>query len=117
MKGVFSFGQDPAELAGGDVDAQLVQLFPKQRLCDVLVVILMDDERDQRRSEVALWQDIGRQPSHQVLAVGSLPAFAAVTDDLRTNDEILDHKVFVTFEDRSDRPLGQGIKTFSVMTN
>jgi hypothetical protein len=31
----------------------LVQLFPKQRLRDVLVMILVDNERDQRRSKVA----------------------------------------------------------------
>ena len=100
MKDVLRFRQDPAELAGGDVDAQLVQLFPKQRLGDVLVVILVDDEGDQVRPEVAGGQDLGGQVGHQVLAVGSLPAFAAVEDDLGTNDEILDHEVFITFEDR-----------------
>ena len=107
MKGVLPFGQDPAELAGGDVDAQLVQLFPKQRLCDVLVVILMDDERDQRRSKVAVGSDVGWQFGHQVLAVGGLPAFAAITDDLGADDEILNHEVFVTFEDRSGWRVGQ----------
>ena len=107
MKGVFAFGQDPAELAGGDVDAQLVQLFPEQRLCDVLVVILMDDERDQRRSKVAVGSDVGWQSGHQVLAVGGLPAFAAITDDPGTDDEILNHEVFVTFEDRSGWRVGQ----------
>ena len=47
VKGVLPLGQDAAELAGGDVDAQLVQLFPEQRLGDVLVVILVEDETDQ----------------------------------------------------------------------
>jgi hypothetical protein len=58
MKSVLPLGQDSAELAGGDVDAQLVQLFPKQRLCDMLVMILMDDERDQRRPEVTVGSDV-----------------------------------------------------------
>ena len=107
VKGVLPFGQDSAELTGGDVDAQLVQLFPKQRLRDMLMMILMDDERDQRRSEVTVGQDIGRQFGDPVLAVGSQPAFATVTDDPRTNDEILNHEVFVTFEDRTGWPLGQ----------
>jgi hypothetical protein len=34
------------------------------------------------------------------LAVGSQPAFAAITDDLGADDEVLNHEVFVTFEDR-----------------
>ena len=50
----------PVELSGGDVDAQLVQLFQEQWLGDVLVVILMDDETDQGRSEKRL---LGRTPS------------------------------------------------------
>ena len=117
VKGVLRFGQDPAELAGGDVDAQLVQLFPKQRLCDVLVVILMDDERDQRRSKVAVGSDVGRQFGHHVLAVGGLPAFAAITDDPGADDEILNHEVFVTFDDRSGWRVGQRDDTSSVTIN
>ena len=79
----------------------------EQRLGDVLVVILMDDERDQGRSKVAVGSDVGGQFGHQVLAVGGLPAFAAITDDLRADDEILNHEVFVPFEDRSGWRVGQ----------
>ena len=94
-------------MADGDVDAQLVQLFPKQRLGDVLVVILVDDEADQIRAKMAVGPDIGWQSGHQVLAVGGLPAFAAVTDDPRADDEILNHEVFVAFEGRSGWRVGQ----------
>src|SRR5215210_41567 len=67
----------------------------------------MDDERDQRRSKVAVGSDIGGEFGHQVLAVGGLPAFAAITDDLRADGEILNDEVFVTFEDRSGWRVGQ----------
>jgi hypothetical protein len=63
VKAVLLLGQDAVELSGGDVDAQLVQLFQEQWLGDVLVVILRDDETDQGRSEVALGSDtFGRGP-------------------------------------------------------
>ena len=59
VEGVLPLGQDAAEFAGGDVDAQLVQLFPEQRLGDVLVVVLVEDEADQVGSEVAAGDDLG----------------------------------------------------------
>jgi hypothetical protein len=98
MKGVLAFGQDPAQLAGGDVDAPPVQLFPKQRPCDVLVAVLMNDERDQCRPEVAVRSDVSGQFGHRVLAAGGLPAFAAITDDPGADDEILNHEVLIPFE-------------------
>src|SRR5664279_709082 len=45
-------------------------------------------------------------PDGQNLVAG-LPAFAAITDHPGANDEILNHEVFVTFEDRSGWPVGQ----------
>ena len=41
MKDPLFFGEDSADLAGGDLNSQLVQLFPKQGLSDVLMVILV----------------------------------------------------------------------------
>ena len=57
--------------------------------------------------KVAVGPDIGWQPGHQVLAVGGLPAFAAVTDDRRADGEILNHEVFVAVEGRSEGRVGQ----------
>lgn len=98
VKDVLLLGQDAVELSGEDVDAQVVQLFQEQWLGDVLVVILRDDETDQGRSEVALGSDTFGQWGHQVAAVGTPPAFAAVTGDPRADLQILNHEVFVTFE-------------------
>jgi hypothetical protein len=92
--------QDPAELAGGDRDAQLEQLLQEQRLGDVLVVILVEDETDQVRPEVAAGDDVVRQGGDQGLAVGGLPAFAAVAGDLGAEDQVLDDEVLVPFEGR-----------------
>src|SRR5208337_3862540 len=107
VKDVLLLGQDAVELSGGDVDAQLVQLFQEQWLGDVLVVILIDDETDQGRSEVAPGSDTFGQWGHQVPAVGTPPAFAAVTGDPRADLQILNHEVFVTFEGRSGGHVGQ----------
>jgi len=52
VKNVLLLGQDAVELSGGDIDAQLVQLFQEQWLGDVPVVILIDDETDQRVNPV-----------------------------------------------------------------
>src|SRR5271157_3943691 len=71
------------------------------------VVILIDDETDQGRSEVALGSDTFGQGGHQVPAVGTPPAFAAVTGDPRADLQILNHEVFVTFEGRSGWHVGQ----------
>ena len=68
VKGVLPLGEDAAEFAGGDVDAQLVQLFQEQRLGDVLVVVLVEDEADQVGSEVAAGQDIGGERGDQASA-------------------------------------------------
>ena len=108
MKGVLPLGEDAAEFAGGDVDAQLVQLFQEQRLGHVLVVVLVEDETDQVGSEVAAGQDIGGEWGHQALAVGGQPAFAAVADDAGLEDQILNDEVLVSLEDRPGRDVGQG---------
>ena len=99
VKGVLSLGQDAAEFAGRDVDAQLVQLFQQQRLGHVLVVVLVEDETDQVRSEVAAGQNIGGEGGHQALPIGGQPAFAAVADDAGLEDQILNDEVLVAFED------------------
>jgi hypothetical protein len=52
MKNVEVVGQQATELPGGDVDAQLAQLLPQQGLRDVVMVILMTNEADQRRSKM-----------------------------------------------------------------
>ena len=98
MERLLLLGQDAAELAGGDVDAQLEQLFQEQRLGDVLVVILVEDEADQVGPEVAAGDDVGRQGGDQGLAVGGLPTFAAVAGDLGADDQILDDEVLIALE-------------------
>ena len=100
-------GEDAAELAGGDVEAQLPQLFQKQRLGDVLVVMLVEDETDQIRPEMAAGRDVDRQRSHHASSVGGQPALAAVADDPRREDQILDDEVLVALEDRPLRRLGE----------
>ena len=81
VKGVLSLGQDAAEFAGRNVNAQLLQLFQQQRLSHVLVVVLVQDETDQVRSEVAAGQNIGGEGSHHAVPIGGHPVFAAVADD------------------------------------
>ena len=107
VKGVLPLDEDAVEFAGGDVDAQLVQLFQEQRLGDVLMVVLVEDETDQVGSEVAAGQDIGREWGHQASAIGGQPAFAAVADDAGLEDQILNDEVLVSFEDGLIRAVGQ----------
>ncbi len=99
MEVVLGFGQNPTDLASGDVDAHLKQLLHQQGLGNVLVVILVDDETDQVRSKMTMVLDVVGQWGYQVLAVGTLPAFAAVTDHPRLENQLLYHEVFVTLED------------------
>ena len=66
---VLPLGEDAAEFAGGDIDAQLVQLLQEQRLGDVLVVVLVEDETDQVRSVVAAGHDIGGERGDQASAL------------------------------------------------
>ena len=116
VEGRVLLGEDAVEFAGGDVDAQLVQLFQEQRLGDVLVVVLVEDVTDQVRSVVAAGQDIGREWGDQACAVGGQPAFATVADDTGLEDQILNDEVLVSFEDglirvvvqRDDDVLGDG---------
>ena len=107
VEGVLLLGQDAAELAGGDVDAQLEQLLQEQRLGDVLVVILVEDETDQVGPEVAAGDDVGGQRGDQGMAVGGLPTFAAVAGDPGAEDQVLNDEVLVPFEGRLGRHIGQ----------
>ena len=52
MKDLLVFGEDVVDLAGRDDDAALGQLVLKQRLSDVVVMILVQDMTDEHRSEV-----------------------------------------------------------------
>jgi hypothetical protein len=63
-------GEDEAELAGRDVDPELVQQFPRRRLSDVLVVVLVDDETDQIGPEVAAGEDLGGKVATRVWPFG-----------------------------------------------
>ncbi len=101
VEGLVPLGEDAVELAGGDVDAQLVQLFQEQRLGDVLVVVLVEDEADQVGSVVAAGQDLGGEWGHQACAVGGQPAFATVADDAGLEDQILNDEVLVSLFPRS----------------
>lgn len=47
------------------------------------------------------------EPGPGVIEKLRLPAFAAVTDDPRADEEILNHEVFVAFEGRSEGRVGQ----------
>src|SRR3954451_15681390 len=99
MKGALPLGEDAAEFAGRDVDAQLVQLLQEQGLGHMLVMVLVEDETDQVGSEVAAGQDLGGQGGDEALPLGGQPTFAAVADDAGLEDQILDDKVFVPLED------------------
>jgi hypothetical protein len=50
---------------------------------------------------MATWDDGGGQPSHDGRAVGCDPAFAAISDVVRFEDEILDDEVLVALEQGS----------------
>ncbi len=81
-----------------DIDPQLVQLFPEQWLGDVLMVILVDDEADQVGSEVTAGENSRGQGSDQGLAVGGLPAFTSIEDDMRLDDQFLDDVLLIALE-------------------
>jgi hypothetical protein len=70
------------------------------------MVVLVEDETDQVRSEVAAGGDIRGERGDPVAAVGSHPAFAAVEDDARLEDEILNDEVLVSLENGPLRDVG-----------
>jgi len=98
VEGVLALGQDAVELPAGDVDAQLAHLFQQQRLGDVLVVVLVEDEAEQIGAEMAARDGVVGETGHDGLAVGQEPTFAAVTDVVGLDDEALDDEVFVALE-------------------
>ena len=112
------FGQDATELARRDIDAQLVQLLPQQRLGDVLMVVLVEDEAEQVGPEVAAGDNPGGQGGDQGLAVWGQPAFAAIADDAGLDDQILDNEIFIALEGRPGRLVDEADRhPRSVMVN
>jgi hypothetical protein len=61
----------------------------------VLVVVLVEDETDEVRSEMAAGQDLGGERGHQVLPIGGQPVFPAVEDDAGLEDQILNDEVLL----------------------
>jgi hypothetical protein len=71
------------------------------------MVVLVEDETDQVGSEVAAVHHLGGEWGHQVLAIAGLPAFPAVADDARLEDQVLNDEVLVSLEDGPFRDGGQ----------
>src|SRR5262249_30177022 len=90
-----------------DVDAQLAQLLQEQRLRDVLMMVLVEDETDQVGPEVAAGHHLVGERGHQALPLGGLPMFPTVEDDAGPEDQILDDEVLVSLEDGPLRAVGQ----------
>ena len=82
--------------------------FPQQRLGDVLMVILVEDEADQVGPEVTAGDNLRGQRGDQGLAVWGLPAFAAIADDTGLDDQILDDEIFIALEGRPGRLVDEG---------
>ena len=72
----------------------------QQRLGDALVVVLVDDEGLEGRSEVAVVEVLG-QLTDQELAVGRLVSSQAVSGIERGDDEVLDVEVAVATKARA----------------
>ena len=75
-------------------------------------MILVQDETNQIRSEVATRQNICRKGGDHALPIVGQPVFAVVADDARLKDQILNDEVFVSFEDRLRRDVGQANDDF-----
>ena len=108
MEVVLVLRQDAIDLTGGDVDAQVEQLFEQQWLGDVAVVILVEDVALQDGSEVTAGQDIGGQRGQQGLALGGQDAFAQVAGDLGPDEQFLDEVFLVALGGGSGRRVGEG---------
>ena len=91
-----------------DVDAPLSQSLQQQRLRDTLMVVLVQDQIVQRRSEVTARNDLVGQGRYQGLPLDGEPAFAAVTGGVCFKNGTLDDVFFVTLEAGAGGRLRQG---------
>jgi hypothetical protein len=78
MKTVVVLRQEVVDLTCGNIDAQFAQLFEQQRLRDVALVILVQDEGDQIGAEVTAGRNVRRQRRQQRVASWGDNAFAPV---------------------------------------
>ena len=106
VEGRRDFRQQAAELAGGQVEAPLAQLLQQERLGDVVVVVLVQDEGVQVGAVVAAGEHVGRQRGQQGAAVGGHKPLPAVAGDVGAEDQLLDDVVLVALGGRARRGVG-----------
>lgn len=53
VEGFMAFGQEPADLSGGNGDPEFVELLEQQRLGDLIMVVLVQEKRSHGRPEVS----------------------------------------------------------------
>src|SRR5205807_9758366 len=100
VEGLVALGEDAVELAGGQVQAPLAQLLQQQRLGDVVVVVLVQDEGDQVRAVMTAGEHVGGQGGQQGAAVGGLHALPQVTGDVGVEHQFLNDVFLVALGDR-----------------
>ena len=101
MKHVMAFGQQPADLAGGNVDAEFEQLLVQQRLSDVVVKMLIQHVLPQRGAEMPGPDNVLRQRCRAERPVRQPIPASEIKRIVRLNDQILHGEVFVAEKLRS----------------
>lgn len=99
MEAILVLGKNRAELTRGNLDPPFLQLFEQEGLCDMTLIVLIQDEALQGWREMAL--DLRWQLAHDVASIRSLPTFEEVADIVRFDLDALNGKGLKVFEQGS----------------
>ena len=93
MKLIMAFGQQAVDLTDRNVDTSFQKFLVNQRLCDMVLEILVKHIGTQINAEVAL--DMTRQGSDHETSVGQFVTSTTVLDIMTTDDQVLHDHILV----------------------
>ena len=97
MEVLLDLGDDRADLPRRDIDPPLAKLLQEQGLGNVGVVVLVQDVRDERRTEVTTVQ-LGGELANQTFPRRRLPPLQAEPGVVQLDPDVLDREVLIPLE-------------------
>ena len=99
MEPLVTLHNDAIYLAGRDIDPQFPELLKNQRLSNMTMVVLVENETLQRGTEVAAKDpDLLRKLRHYVIPLGSFPPLPSVDCIVWLQQEILNRKILIPLQ-------------------